>query len=234
MRSSPPLKKRILVAEDDVTVSRLLVELLEKSGMNAQSVDNGNRVMPLILTGKFDLLLLDLLLPGKSGMDVLRELRKNSDIPVVILSALSSEKDRIEGLLLGSNDYIIKPYYPREVLIRIQKILQERPSREKIDSNVIKIGILTAYILQKKIMIRDVDLRLTVLEFDALMILIRNIGNVVDRNTISQDIYEDDLSTSTRKIDMKINHIRKKLGDHSDMIRSVWGVGYEFIPKSES
>lgn len=234
MTTSPPLKKHVLVAEDDVTVSQLLVELLNRSGMQSQSVDDGTKVMPLINTGKFDLLLLDLLLPGKSGMDVLRELRQTSEIPVIILSALSTEKDRIEGLLLGANDYIVKPYYPREVLIRIQKMLQDRPFREETDSNLIKTGILSAYILQKKIVIGGVDLRLTSLEYDTLMILIRNIGNVVHRNTISQEIYQDGLSASTRKIDMKINHIRKKFGDHSDMIRSVWGVGYEFIPKRES
>jgi DNA-binding response OmpR family regulator len=234
MADSTRANKRVLIAEDDIQVSSLMVQILKRSGIEAESVDNGNSVLQLIITGKFDLLLLDLMLPGMSGLEVLRKLREISDIPVIILSALSGEKDRIAGLELGSNDYVVKPYYPREVLVRIQNMLGNRQARQKTGNSLIRIGILTADTNQKKISMGEVDLDLTPLEFDVVMILIRNSGTVVDRKTISRMIYKNELNASTRRIDMKINHIRKKLGDQSEMIRTVWGVGYEFIPKAQS
>ena len=230
MSRPPDTSAWVLVAEDDPEVSRLMVQLLERSGIHAESVSHGLGVAPLLATGKFDLLLLDLMLPGLSGLEVLKNLREQYDIPVIILSALSEGKDRIAGLELGSDDYIVKPFYPREVLLRIQKLLRNKPTQRNETSTRIEAGLLTLDTRQKKTYLDGQMKDLTALEFEVLLLLVRNIGSVVNRKTISQTIYGNDLTASTRRIDMKINHLRKLLGPHSQMIRTVWGVGYEFIP----
>lgn len=224
----------ILIAEDDPEVSRLLVQLLERSGMHAQSVSNGTFVTPLLETGNFDLLLLDLMLPGLMGLDVLVQLRKKYDMPVIIISALSDAKDRIAGLELGSDDYIVKPFAPREVLIRIQNLLRYKPKGSWERSTAITTGDLTLDTRQKKVFIKGELRSLTPLEYEVLLLLVRNTGSVVNRKRIAMTIYGNELTASTRRIDMKINHLRKNLGSHGDMIQTIWGVGYEFLPLEKS
>jgi DNA-binding response OmpR family regulator len=118
--------QRVLVAEDDEEISRLLVQLIHRSKIEAVAVFDGLEILPHLNSMTFDLLLLDLQMPGQHGLIVLKELRLTSDIPVIILTALSEEKDRIAGLELGADDYVVKPFYPTEVLLRIQNLIKRR------------------------------------------------------------------------------------------------------------
>lgn len=234
MNSESRIQPRVLIAEDDQEISRLLVQLLQRAKIETEAVFNGLEVVSRINSSKFDLLLLDLQLPGKHGLSVLKELRAASDLPVIILTALTDEKDRVAGLELGADDYVVKPFYPTEVLLRIQNLLKRRPRNQAPNSTRIRVGPLSCDLMTKKMEMDGVDLELTGLEFDILMALIRSSGQVMDRKTLSKTVLGNELPKTTRRIDMKISQIRKKLGSLEGMVRTVWGVGYEFVSLEQS
>lgn len=223
-------RSRVLIAEDDREVSRLMIQSLQRSGIDGDPIYNGLGVVSQIMRNNYDLLVLDLMLPGKRGLSVLQDIRKLSMIPVMILSALSDEKTRIAGLELGANDYVVKPYFPREVVIRIQNLLKSHAGNETTALDVITIGILKADLRSKVIYINEIKIELTGMEFDLLVSLIRHSEEVVDRSTLARIMLGNTLPASNRNIDMKISQIRKKFGKYESMIRTVWGVGYEFVP----
>lgn len=225
---------RVLVAEDDEEISRLLVQLLQRSKIETVAVFDGLEIMTLLKSTTFDLLLLDLQMPGKHGLSVLKELRSTSDIPVIILTALCEEKDRIAGLELGADDYVVKPFYPTEVLLRVQNLIKRRVQKKEPISSVIQVGPLICDSFLKKITMDGVDLELTGFEFDIVMALIRNSGKVMDRQTLSKIVAGDELPNTTRRMDMKISQIRRKFGSREFMIRTVWGAGYEFVTLEKS
>lgn len=226
--------QRVLVAEDDEEISRLLVQLIHRSKIEAVAVFDGLEILPHLNSMTFDLLLLDLQMPGQHGLIVLKELRLTSDIPVIILTALSEEKDRIAGLELGADDYVVKPFYPTEVLLRIQNLIKRRGQNKEPISSVIQVGPLSCNSILKKIEMDGVDLELTGLEFDIVMALIRNSGKVMGRKALSRLVIGDEPPGMTRRMDMKISQIRKKFGSRDFMIRTVWGVGYEFVTLEKS
>jgi two-component system response regulator CpxR len=231
---STSLGRRILIAEDDQEVSRLMVQNLKRSGIEADQIFDGLDVVPRIMSDQYDLLILDLMLPKKHGLSVLQDLRKVSSIPVLILSAMSDEKNRIAGLELGANDYVVKPYFAREVVIRIQNLLKLHTINQVIEANVIESGILIADLRTKVLIVNEDEIDLTDMEFDVLVSLIRHSGEVVDRTTLARIMFGNVLPSSNRNIDMKISQIRKKLGHYDSMIRTVWGGGYEFVPIQKS
>ena len=234
MNPEPGSQQRVLVAEDDEEISRLLVQLLQRSNIEAVAVFDGLEILPHLKSTTFDLLLLDLQMPGQHGLIVLKELRLTSDIPVIILTALSEEKDRIAGLELGADDYVVKPFYPTEVLLRVQNLIKRRVQKNEPISSVIQVGPLICDSSQKKIRMDGVDLELTGFEFDIVMALIRNSGKVMDRKTLSKIVAGDELTNTTRRMDMKISQIRRKFGSREFMIRTVWGAGYEFVTLEKS
>ena len=234
MNSESGSTQRVLVAEDDEEISRLLVQLLQRSKIDAVAVFDGLEILPYLQSMTFDLLLLDLQMPGQHGLVVLKELRLTSDIPVIILTALSEEKDRIAGLELGADDYVVKPFYPTEVLLRVQNLIKRRVQKKEPISSVIQVGPLICDSFLKKITMDGVDLELTGFEFDIVMALIRNSGKVMDRKTLSRIVAGDELPNTTRRMDMKISQIRRKFGEREFMIRTVWGAGYEFVTLEKS
>ena len=227
-------RSRVLIAEDDREVSRLMVQSLHRSGIDAEPIYNGLGVISKVMQNNFDLLVLDLMLPGKRGLSVLQDLRKVSMIPVMILSALSDEKNRIAGLELGANDYVVKPYFPREVVLRIQNLLKSRAGNEISALEVLTSGIIKADLRSKVLYMNETKVELTDMEFDLLITLIRHSGEVVDRSSLARTILGNTLPASNRNIDMKISQIRKKFGHDESMIRTVWGVGYEYVPIQHS
>lgn len=227
-------RSRVLIAEDDREVSRLMVQSLHRSGIDAEPIYNGLGVISKVIQNNYDLLVLDLMLPGKRGLSVLQDLRKVSMIPVMILSALSDEKNRIAGLELGANDYVVKPYFPREVVLRIQNLLKSRAGNEISALEVLTSGIIKADLRSKVLYMNETKVELTDMEFDLLITLIRHSGEVVDRSSLARTILGNTLPASNRNIDMKISQIRKKFGNYESMIRTVWGVGYEYVPIQHS
>ena len=222
-------KINVLIAEDDQRLCQMINDSIRDAGMESGMVHNGTAVIPRLKSGTWDLLLLDLMMPGKSGLQVLRELREFSDIPVVILTAMSEERDRIAGFELGADDYLIKPFFPSELIARIHNIFKRIHKNQVRESDLIHFGPARLNTTAKTFFLDETKVDLTETEFEILLILIRNSGRVVDRKPILRIISGFDQQASTRSVDVRISHIRKKMGRLEGMIRTVWGVGYEFV-----
>ena len=221
------MPKKILLVEDEPKIAQLLIDYLKASGYRHQWLDNGEDVVEVIKRDAPDLLLLDLMLPGKDGMTICRELRTFSDIPIIILTARVEEIDRLLGLELGADDYICKPFSPREVMARIKALLR-RLERTQDDSGT------TGFVIDEdKMQIRcnDAVLDLTPHEYRLMVVLLSSPGRVYSRDHLLDQAYSDFRDVSDRSIDSHIKNLRKKIAavfPNQTVIRSVYGVGYKF------
>lgn len=219
-------KKFILVVEDEPTLSAILCEYFEHAGFEAKSLDNGAVVVDFVKQTPPDLIILDLMLPNRGGLDIYRDIRTFSQVPVIMATAKVEEIDRLIGLELGADDYICKPYSTREVVVRAKNILRrnDAPVQEEQGDLVINELSMSAIFHQKA-------LSLTPAEFRILSFLFKNKGKIFSRDQLMDNIYTDHRVVADRAIDSHIKNLRKKLADvdpSSDCIRSVYGVGYKF------
>ncbi|MEP0073514.1 MAG: response regulator [Marinomonas sp.] len=219
-------KKFILVVEDEPTLSAILCEYFEHAGFEAKSLDDGAVVVDFVKQNSPDLIILDLMLPNRGGLDIYRDIRAFSQVPVIMATAKVEEIDRLIGLELGADDYICKPYSTREVIVRAKNILRrnDAPVQEEQGDLVINELSMSAIFHQKA-------LSLTPAEFRILSFLFKNKGKIFSRDQLMDNIYTDHRVVADRAIDSHIKNLRKKLADvdpSSDCIRSVYGVGYKF------
>ena len=220
--------KKILIIEDEIRIARLLSDYLQAAGMDTESHDNGIDGLACAQCKKFDLILLDLMLPGLDGVEVCTQLRKVSAIPIIMLTAKVEEEDRLKGLLLGADDYICKPFSPREVVARVQAVLR-RTSQKPID----EVNKLT---LDEKTLtanLSDKSVQLTLIEFRILNYLKIRAGQVLSRRQIMDGAYEDGRVVSDRTVDSHIKKLRIKLAFicNDECIFSMYSVGYRYIEK---
>jgi two-component system phosphate regulon response regulator PhoB len=222
-------KSKILVVEDDPDISELLQFNLEKSGYAPFWAENGEEALKLAQKQLPDLILLDILLPGLNGLEVCRRLKRDpalEHIPIIMVTAKGEEMDRIVGLELGADDYIVKPFSIREILLRIQKLL-ERKEKQHLPSLLQADGLsmdLEAHTARKG----EHWLDLTATEFRLLAHLMRNRGRVQTREVLLDKVWGYSFEGYSRTIDTHMRRIRKKLEESQDLIETVRGVGYRF------
>ena len=225
---------KLLIIDDDIELCNLLVEYLSSEGFNCSVETNGTTGQKKILEEMFDLVILDVMLPGTSGLDILRNIRQSSQVPVLMLTARGEESDRITGLELGADDYLPKPFNPRELLARIKAILRRfnrddlQPSNGKrvLESAGIKLEPFS-----RTLYLHEKPQKITSLEFDFLEALMRRAGEIVTRESLSQEVLERDFSPLDRSIDVHIGQLRKKIGQREDgepRIKTIRGTGYIF------
>jgi two-component system response regulator CpxR len=224
---------RILVIDDDIELCQLLTEYLEPEGLNVRTVQNGNQGIEEALSGEYEFIVLDVMLPGINGFDILRRIRASSNMPVLMLTARGDDVDRIVGLEMGADDYLPKPFNPRELVARIRAIL--RRSKQEIG----KVTAATSEILA----VGDIELdtgtwvvrkagkpvELTAVEFNLLEALLRAAGRVVIRDELAKIVLGRNLSPYDRSIDVHVSSLRKKLGhkfEGNERIKTVRGAGY--------
>ncbi|HMJ12038.1 MAG TPA: response regulator transcription factor [Polyangiaceae bacterium] len=218
---------RALVIDDDVRLFELLHSYLEQHGVHVAHASNGLDGLSMLGSDGFDVVLLDVMMPPPDGLTVLKKLRAFTTIPVIMLTARGDETDRVVGLELGADDYVAKPFSPRELLARLRAVLrrmQPDPSLERLSAGgvVIDLGARTAQVDG-----RSVDL--TGLEFDILLALVRRAGRVIPRSMLLTEAGRTDVIVGERTVDVHISRLRKKIGDdpkHPQRIRTVRGVGY--------
>jgi two-component system response regulator CpxR len=218
---------KILVIDDDPKLASLLVEYLEGRGLLVEKAANGLDGLERRRSGSFDLIVLDVMMPGMDGFTVLKELRKESQIPVIMLTARTEDFDRIVGLELGADDYLNKPFNPRELLARIHAIL--RRSNPKMEAEVLSASGIRMEIKKRKVWAGEEEVDLTATEFDLLRVLLSNAGRVIARERMMELARGQDFAAFDRSIDVHISNLRKKLGDsskRSQMIKTIRGVGY--------
>jgi two-component system, OmpR family, response regulator BaeR len=224
------MKGNILIVEDEPKLAKLLVDYLKASGFETFSLMNGTEVVPWIRTNKPDLVLLDLMLPGRDGMDVCKDIRIFSRVPIIIVTARVEEIDRLLGLELGADDYICKPFSPREVVARVKAVL-----RRTHDGKTIQAPGLVLDEQRYQATLNGCDLDLTAVEFKLLQFLVANAGRIYGRQQLMDKIYPDERVVSDRTIDSHIKKLRRKIESadpEAKLIHSVYGVGYKFAPGS--
>ncbi|MEN8142271.1 MAG: response regulator [Thermodesulfobacteriota bacterium] len=218
---------RILIVEDEPKLAELLRDYLAQASFEATVIDNGLEVVPYVREHKPDLVLLDLMLPGRDGMEICKEIRTFSNLPIIMVTARVEEIDRLLGLELGADDYVCKPFSPREVVARVKSVL-----RRAGDATTIKAKGLILDEARYQASLYGIDLELTAVEFKLLSFLAANPGRIYSRDQLMDRIYSDQRIVSDRTIDSHIKKLRKKIAGQSpdeELIGSVYGVGYKFI-----
>ena len=226
---------RVLIVDDDVQLCRLLMERLASEGFSLEAVHDGVQGLERALSLEHALVVLDLMLPGMGGLDVLRRLRAKSPIPVLILTARGEEIDRILGLEIGADDYVPKPFNPRELIARIRAILR-RTSMTAASAGPLTDGDIQLDPKSREASLDGAALNLTSVEFTLLELLLRQAGRVVTREQLTESVLGRKLGPFDRVIDVHISNIRKKLGpsEHGQRIKSIRGSGYLFAARSEA
>lgn len=221
----------ILVVEDEPKLANLLVDYLKASGFEPSCLANGSEVVPWVREHSPDLILLDLMLPGRDGMEVCKDIRTFSRVPIIMVTARVEEIDRLLGLELGADDYICKPFSPREVVARVKAVLRRTGDGQRIQTQGL---VLDGD--RFRAALHGHDLGLTAVEFKLLQFLATSPGRIYNRQQLMDRIYPDQRSVSDRTIDSHVKKLRRKI-EASDpdakLIHSVYGVGYKFEANTE-
>ena len=221
---------KILIIDDDEELCELVSEYLTVEGFEVDAVHDGETGLSRALEGLHDLAILDVMLPKKNGFDVLRDLRETSKLPVLMLTARGEDMERIVGLEIGADDYLPKPFNPRELVARLKAILRRTDdSGEKITDGKLNVDDLEVSISGRYAKIGDEKMNLTAVEFDLLVALVEMAGKVVKKEDLSVKVLERELSPFDRSLDMHVSNLRKKLGKRDngdDRIKTVRSVGY--------
>lgn len=221
----------ILIVEDEPSLALVLAEYLQHSGFKTHIIDDGNDVVEWVKEHSPELLLLDLMLPNRDGLDIYRELRTFSSVPVIMATAKIDEIDRLVGLELGADDYICKPYSPREVVARVKNVLRRSNSvSPKIETNENQ-SVLKINEAKMLVQVQQQTIDLTPAEFQLLVHFYRHEGQVFNREQLMDKIYSDGRIVTDRTIDSHIKNLRKKIlaiNSQYDWIKSIYGIGYRF------
>ncbi|MBT7191831.1 MAG: response regulator transcription factor [Anaerolineae bacterium] len=222
-------KTKILIVDDEPSILKLIRAYLEPEGYEIYTAEDGNAGLKAARTLDPDLVVLDVMLPGIDGVEVLTRLRRESDVYVILLTAKTEEMDRVVGLTVGADDYVTKPFSPRELTARIKAALRRIHSGSKMkgERSVLSFKHLRMDIDARKISVDNTPIELTAIEFDLLKSLAENHGRVLSREQLLENVWGETYFGEMRVVDVHLGHVRKKLG-REDLIVTVRGVGYRF------
>lgn len=231
-------KRKVLVVDDEERIRKLVILYLEADDYEITEADNGDDALELALNEDFDLIILDVMMPGKDGFEVTRELRMHKSTPILLLTAKGEENDVLEGFEAGADDYVKKPFSPREVLQRTKAILKRssQTAYMKFDSSSRDIIVYEHLEIDNdahKVTVDGQYVNLTPKEYELLLFLAENPDKVFDRKELLKEVWNYEFYGDLRTVDTHIKRLREKLNDVSVdaslMIQTVWGVGYKFV-----
>jgi len=222
-----PSSEKLLVVDDDAELRAMLRELLGGAGYVVDVESDGERGAARVEAGGYGLLILDIMLPGFDGFEVLRRVRRGSEVPILLLSAKAERSDRVAGLDAGADDYLPKPFFPDELLARVRAILRRSRGAARSVPEALRIGDLCLVPGDRDAYFRGRPLGLTAMECEILELLIRSCGRVVSRDSLSIHLHDRLTSPFDRSVDTHVSRLRRKLGAGRNMILSVRGVGYQ-------
>ena len=228
-------KEKILIIEDDKHISRLVRYNLEKSGYDPTVVGDGEEALDILGKQGADLIILDIMLPKMDGFEVCRAIKQNTklkNIPIIMLTAKGEEVDRIVGLELGADDYVVKPFSPRELMLRVKAILRRREIEES-PKDIIRRGVLVIDIPKHRVTVNNKEVTLTPIEFKLLVTLIERKSRIQSRDQLLSDVWDMHADVFTRTVDTHIKRLREKLGKAGAQIETVRGLGYRFKEEDE-
>jgi DNA-binding response OmpR family regulator len=217
----------VLLIDDDRRLHELLAEYLEQNGFTVKGAHSGLEGLAKVDAEAFDVVLLDVMMPGMDGLEVCRRIRSKSSVPILMLTAKGDETDRVVGLELGADDYIAKPFGPRELVARLRAVLRRANPSERAET--VSVGSLVIDISARTVRKDGQEAGLTGIEFDILLALARRAGRVVSRDRLLLEAGRGDVAVADRTVDVHISHLRQKLGDDPrspSIIKTLRGIGY--------
>jgi two-component system, OmpR family, response regulator len=218
---------RVLLIDDDTRMYELLAQYLGQNGITVAHAPDGGRGLAALEANAYDAVLLDVMMPGMDGLEVCKRIRARRQIPILMLTARGDETDRVVGLELGADDYLAKPFSPRELLARLRAVLrraQPTSVADRLESSGVSIDVAG-----REVKVNGQAVELTGLEFDLLVALVRRAGRVIPRDALLGEAGRSDTVVGERTVDVHISHLRQKLGDEGGkLIKTVRGVGYVF------
>lgn len=228
---------RVLIIEDDDKIRKLLREYLEGNGFDVMTLSHGNNALDFINTESPDIVILDIMLPGKDGLEVLKEIRQHSSIPVIMLTAKGEDADRIVGLELGADDYLPKPFNPRELLARMKAVMrrsfQDRNTEAvPVEDYLIRAGGIVLNKAKQTVLLGDEEIELSSTEYKILEVLMSKPNVILNRDQIMSYARGRDFMAFDRSIDVHISKLRSKLENDPrspKRIKTIWGSGYMFV-----
>jgi len=227
---------KILVADDEQNIVRLLRLYLRNEGYEVVGASDGQQALDRFNSEAPDLVLLDLMMPQLSGFDVCTEIRKKSDVPVIMLTARSDDIDKIVGLEMGADDYVTKPFNPREVVARVKAALRRRDwdRSDEAERTAVSVGNVTLDPASRDVTVAGTRVKLRQREFDLLEAFLRHPNVVLDRERLLSMVWGQEYEGDTRTIDVHVAWLREKLREGDAKIETVWGVGYKLVPSGDA
>ena len=218
----------ILVVDDETNLRGLIRKYAVFEGYQVSEATNGMEAVQLCRDGRFDLIVMDVMMPELDGFSALREIRKASDVPVIMLTARGEEYDRLRGFELGVDDYVVKPFSPRELMMRVAAILKRVSGTAADAPEIVTLGDMTVDFTARRVSIGSKDTQLTPKEYELLFYMVRNRGIALTRERLISEVWGYDFYGDDRTLDTHIKLLRKSLGPCADRITTLRGVGYRF------
>jgi DNA-binding response OmpR family regulator len=226
-------QQTVLVVEDEASIASFVALYLKNAGFTVRTATNGGEALAQVNAQLPDLIVLDLMLPDIDGIEVCKRVRQRSDVPILMLTARDEDVDKIIGLEVGADDYLTKPFNPRELVARVKAILRRAaPERRELESAVLRHGDLTIDAGRREAKVGDEEIQLAPKEFDLLWELLDHRGLVLTRDQLLERVWGYTFAGDTRTVDVHVRQLRRKLGDASPIV-TVWGVGYKVSQQRE-
>ena len=224
----------VLVVEDESSIASFVALYLKNAGYRVRTVGTGEAALEQVDAERPDLIVLDLMLPDLDGIEVCRRIRRSSEIPILMLTARDEDVDKIIGLEVGADDYLTKPFNPRELVARVKSILRRAvPQRREVETKQIKHGELEIDAGRREVHVAGKEIQLAPKEFDLLWELLDHRGLVLTRDQLLERVWGYTFAGDTRTVDVHVRQLRRKLGDASPIV-TVWGVGYKVAPARDA
>jgi len=224
----------VLVVEDETSIASFVALYLKNAGYRVQTAGTGQEALDAVGRERPDLIVLDLMLPDLDGIEVCRRIRRSADIPILMLTARDEDVDKIIGLEVGADDYLTKPFNPRELVARVKSILRRSvPERREPQAREIKHGLLHIDAGRREVRVDGNEVQLAPKEFDLLWELLDHRGLVLTRDQLLERVWGYTFAGDTRTVDVHVRQLRRKLGDASPIV-TVWGVGYKVAPSRDA
>ena len=222
------MPSRVLVVDDERNIVQLVRLYLSKEGFDVDSAFDGKQALENVHSHRPDLIVRDVMMPEMDGLSVCRELRKTSNVPIIILTARDDDVDKVVGLELGADDYVTKPFNPRELVARVKAVLRRSQGMAE-PASVLEAGDLRLDVPRRESTLKGKPLTLRAKEFDLLAAFLQNEGLVMDRERLIQRVWGHDFYGDSRTIDVHVAWLREKLAGSSVQIQTVWGIGYKLV-----
>lgn len=219
---------KVLIVDDEDRIRDLLSQYLAFEGYETSQASNGQQAVDMFFKDNFDIVIMDVMMPFIDGITALRMIREKSSVPVIMLTAKGEEYDKIFGFELGADDYVVKPFSPKELMARVKAVLKRTDVAEKSIDSIYKYKELTVNSVSYEAKIGDRKLLLTPKEFELLQYFINNKGIVITRASLLNEIWGYDFYGDSRTVDTHIKMLRNNLGEYRELIKTVWGVGYRY------